>query len=135
MSVFVDTSALLAVLNAADVAHRRADEMWAQLLAGDRPLRTHSYVVVETSALVQRRHGMDALRSLHDEILPVLSVRCPDIELHRRATTALVAAGRRDISLVDWTSFEVMREEGLVDAFAFDEDFDEHGFRTLPRPS
>ena len=35
---------------------------------------------------------------------------------------------RRDVSLVDWTSFELMRELGVVQAFAFDDDFASQGF-------
>lgn len=134
MTVLVDTSALVAVLVATDPDHEVADRAWRWLLGSGIGLRTHSYVVVETTALVQRRHGLEAARSLHLDILPVISVRYVDPDLHRRAVTALLAAGRRAVSLVDWTSFELMREEGITEAFAFDEDFMEQGFRLTSRP-
>lgn len=35
------------------------------------PLRTHSYVLVELSALVQARLGMEAVRLLHDDVMPL----------------------------------------------------------------
>ena len=134
MTVFVDTSALLAVLNAADPAHDAARQVWDDLLTGDGDLRTHSYVVLESSALLQRRHGLDAVRALHHEVLPVLTVRFVDSHLHGRAVAALLAAGRRAVSLVHHTSFELMRDEGIQDAFALDEDFDHEGFGRLPAP-
>jgi predicted nucleic acid-binding protein len=130
--VFVDTSALLAVLNADDVDHHRVDEVWTTLLDDREPLRTHSYVIVETTALVQSRQGMEAVRALHHDILPILAVRFPDADLHGRAATALIAAGRRRVSLVDWVSFEMMREERIAEAFALDDDFTEQGFRLRP---
>jgi len=40
----------------------------------------------------------------------------------------MLAAGRRDVSLVDWTSFELMRQRGVDHAFAFDVDLDDQGF-------
>ena len=38
----------------------------------------------------------------------------------------------RDVSLVDWTSFEVMRRLGIEQAFAFNDDFAAQGFGVLP---
>ncbi len=132
MTVFVDTSALYAVLDAADAQHGPADQVWRDLLGDDVPLLTHSSVVVEASALVQARLGMDAVRVLHGDVLPLLSVRFVDAFLHRQAVTALLASGRRSLSLVDWTSFELMRNESLTEVFAFDDDFTRQGFTTLP---
>ncbi len=45
--------------------------------------------------------------------------------------SALLTAGRRDLSLVDCVSFDSMRRQGVPDAFAFDQDFVEQGFRLL----
>ena len=60
-----------AVLAADDPDHGPAAERWHRLLdgmadEGTTPV-THSGVVTETAALVQRRLGMDALRALLDE--------------------------------------------------------------------
>lgn len=132
MSVFVDTSALYAVVDAADTSHAAAAAEWCRLLDGETTLRTHSYVVVETAALVQHRIGMPAAAALHRDIVPVLSVRFVDRELHTLAVTGLLAAGRRSLSLVDWTSFEMMRSEQLTEAFAFDGDFLDQGFAVRP---
>jgi predicted nucleic acid-binding protein len=133
VTVFVDTSALYAGLDADDDAHGAAVATWTELVEDGTPLRTHHGVLVETTALVQRRLGMAAVRDLHHALVPTLSVRWIDAVLHRTAMTALLAAGRRDLSLVDWTSFEMMREERLSDAFAFDADFTAQGFHLVSK--
>ncbi len=126
--VFVDTSALLAVLDADDRNHPRAKEAWARLLEEDAPAVTTNYVLVETFALVQRRLGLEAVRVLAEDVLPVLAVLWVDEETHRRGLSALLTAGWRELSLVDCVSFEAMRQLGLETAFAFDRHFAEQGF-------
>ena len=46
--------------------------------------------------------------------------------------TSLLASGRKDVSLVDWVSFELMRRAGISMAFAFDRDFAAQGFSLIP---
>ena len=132
MSVFVDSSALYPLLDADSDVHAAAAEEWNRLLDDGVRLRTHAYVVVEIAALAQRRIGMAAAVALHRDLVPVLSVRFVDEELHRQAETSLLAAGRRKVSLVDWTSFGMMRDENLTEAFAFDGHFAEQGFALRP---
>jgi predicted nucleic acid-binding protein len=133
--VFIDTSALYAALDATDGNGPQAARIWERLLndveVGTIELVTHSSVIVESVALVQRRLGMSATRILLDEFVRSMTVIWVDADLHARATTALLAANRRDVSLVDWTSFEVMRERTMDVAFAFDEDFAKQGFNLL----
>jgi predicted nucleic acid-binding protein len=93
---------------------------------------THNYVVLEAAALVQRRLGVEAIRDLVDDLLGVVRVVWVDEALHQSGVTALIASGRRDVSLVDWVSFEFMRRQGVDRAFAFDEDFARQGFTAVP---
>lgn len=74
MSVFMDTSAFLAVIDADDQEHARAKPTWEGLLSDEDLIICSSYVLVETLALVQRRLGMEAVRDFHQEIYPILSV-------------------------------------------------------------
>ena len=46
-------------------------------------------------------------------------------DMHRRAVAALLAARRRDVSLVDYTSFELMRQTGIYTVFTFNRHFAE----------
>jgi predicted nucleic acid-binding protein len=128
----VDTSALYAFLDRRDANHATARATFELLLGSGDGLVTHGYAVVETCALVQRRLGALAVRSLFDDLLPVIDTWPVDEETHRLAVAALLGSGSRTVSLVDWTSFTLMRGRGVDRAFAFDADFDHHGFPTIP---
>lgn len=78
------------------------------------------------------RLGLDAVRGLSDDLLPAVRTVWTTEEDHRGAVQALLAAGRRELSLVDCTSFLVMRRLGLKSAFTFDDDFVDQGFEVLP---
>ena len=87
MTVFVDTSALLAVLDADDESHARADGAWRKLLGTTHRLATTNYVLVETFALAQSRLGIEAVRALEQDLIPALEVTWVDAELHKAAST------------------------------------------------
>ena len=128
MSTFVDTSALIAVLHAADESHAAAARALRSLVESKEDLVTTSYVLVEAMALLQHRFGLEAARRFHDDVLPLLGVVWVDAELHSEGTAALLTAGRRDLSLVDCVSFACMRQRGLSRAFHFDKHFKDQGF-------
>lgn len=134
MSVFVDTSALIAFLDADQPRHEEVIDAWERTAFGEQPLFTSNYVLVESFALVQRRLGLEALRALADVLVPMLRPLWVDEQLHAAAVAALFTAGRRRLSLVDCTSFELMRRHGLTQALALDDDFPRQGFRLLPGP-
>jgi predicted nucleic acid-binding protein len=131
VTVFVDTSALLPILDPDDDAHRVAAETFSSLL-NEEPLVAHNYVVVETAALVQRRLPRLQLRVLLEDIIPLVEVVWIGIETHEAAVSAFLRGPGRRTSLVDRVSFEVMRRHAMETAFAFDRDFAEEGFRTVP---
>jgi len=134
MSVFVDTSAFYALMDSDDDRHAAARSQWEHLLQAREPLHTTNYILVETTALLQNRIGMDGLRTFSADILPVLRVYWVDEGLHRSAHHALLVSARRNLSLVDCTSFEAMQRLGLEIAFCFDAHFGEQGFQALPAP-
>jgi predicted nucleic acid-binding protein len=132
MSVFVDTSALLAVLDADDKNHKSAREAWKDLISRDELLVCTNYVLIETFALVQHRLGMKAVRTFQDDIYPVLSVEWVDEYTHRAGVTGVLTAMRKNLSLVDCVSFDVMRRLGIKSAFVLDTHFKEQGFSCIP---
>jgi uncharacterized protein len=83
-------------------------------------------------ALLQARLGVQAVRAFHDSALPVLQVRRITLADHEAATQAFLTAGRRRLSLVDCTSFQLMRRLGATRVFAFGRHFAEQGFEVLP---
>ena len=132
MTIFVDSAALYAFLDADDANHAECEREWRRLLEHGEPLVTSNYVLVETCALVQHRLGVQAVRDLQEVMLPALQVLWVDEQAHREAVSALLTAGRRELSLVDCASFGLMRKWGITSAFTLDRHFDEQGFRRLP---
>jgi predicted nucleic acid-binding protein len=131
VTLFVDTSALYALLDGDDPRHGDAQRFWAALDPNE-PLLTHDYVVVETSALVQRRLGIEALQALIDELMLPISTLFVERAVHDAAVSAVLTARLRQLSLVDAVSFEVMRRAGVRKAFAFGEHFARFGFELQP---
>lgn len=125
--VFVDTSALLALVNAEDRFHGRAVEAAAVLRSTGADLVTTSYVMVETYALLDRRLGRESVRRFREGFEPLLEVIWVSKEEHEEGLDLLLGARRR-MSLVDTVSFAVARRRGIQRAFAFDDDFEAEGF-------
>jgi predicted nucleic acid-binding protein len=132
MAIFVDTSAIYALLDADDCNHNRARTTWTGWLDHPVPLVCSNYVLLESIVLIQRRLGIVAVRRFHEEMAPLFHIHWVNDDLHAVGIGTLLAAGRCDLSLVDCTSFELMRRLGIRTAFAFDHHFAEQGFDLLP---
>lgn len=133
MTVFVDTSAIVAILDVSEESHGSVAAVFRSLLDRQEALETSSYVLVESHALVQARLGMEAVRTLARDLAALFTVVWIDAEVHRAALSAVLAANRRRLSLVDCVSFEVMARRGLRTAFTLDRHFEEQGFEVVPR--
>lgn len=134
MTVFLDTSGLYAVFDRDDMNHSRARIAWEEWLRDGVSLVTNNYVLVETAALLQHRIGLAAVRALHEEVVPLLQIDWVSEERHKAGIEAVLAAGRKKLSLVDCVSFQTMRNRGVRTAFCFDAHFREQGFMTKPAP-
>ena len=128
MSIFVDTSAFFAVLDEGEQNHALALQRLQYLVSGLIPMTTSNYVVVETCALLQRRLSLKAVRTFREEVLPSVTVTWVTERQHEIGLASVVRSDRRKLSLVDCISFEVMRDNGLRTAFAFDRHFADEGF-------
>jgi predicted nucleic acid-binding protein len=131
MNIFIDTAALLAVLNANDHFHGPASQAWNEILSSESILFSSNYVILETTALLQHRFGIEAVRLFESDILPIIEIVWVDETIHKQGMSALLIANRRDLSLVDCTSFEIMRQNGLNAVFTFDPHFGEQGFNVV----
>jgi predicted nucleic acid-binding protein len=125
--LFVDTSALQAILDAEDPNHERAVAVFESALQTDGAV-THNYVHLEAEQLVRRRLGAAAATRLLNELLPAMRTIWVDEAIHTEAVEAIAGKGRA-ASLVDQVSFIVMRSLGIDTALAFDADFDKQGYR------
>jgi len=131
-AVYVDTSALLPLLDRSDRDHAAVKRAVEVLAREGAPLVTASYVLVEAGALSKRRLGAAAFRALGDVAARAMRVVWVDEGLHADAWTRAAKEGRDGPSLVDWVSFLVMRRIGVERALALDAHFTRHGFRAIP---
>ena len=132
MNIFIDTAAFLAVLNFNDQFHQSAKNIWGEILSSNVSLFSSNYIILETTALLQHRFGIEAVRLFENDILPVIEIAWVDKIIHQQGMSALLVANRRNLSLVDCTSFEIMRQIGSDEVFTFDPHFREQGFKVIP---
>jgi len=133
MIIFVDSSALYAILVKSDEANVSAITHFDALL-NDPTVRlvTSNYVVVETCFLLHNRFGVQSVQSLQAKLLPGISVWWVDETIHQAGLMAMIQAGNNGPSLVDCTSFAMMDAHGITHALAYDRHFTAAGF-TLPQ--
>lgn len=129
--VFVDTSAFIALAVATDEQHVNAARIFDDLSVEQASLVTTSYVLVETYALLGRRHGVGAVRGFRDAMMPLLEVIWVDGPLHDAGLELLLGRDLRRLSLVDAVAFLVIRQQRIDRILAFDRHFADEGFRLL----
>ena len=126
--IFVDSSAIYALADASDDSHELSKSILTAALQSGEELLTHNYVLLESTALVQSRLGLDIAMAIYEHGLPA-TVYWVNESDHQEAVDMLRRRGRRRLSLVDCMSFVVMRKMGVSQAFAFDADFEREGFQ------
>jgi len=127
-AVFIDTSAFLAVLDKGDKFHKEALKKWAFLAKHPSDPWTTDYVRLESWSLIQRRMGAEAVAAFQDDWLPLCKIHHVSTDGFERAAAQWRIAQRRNLSLVDLTSFDAMRQLAIRTALAFDSHFQEMGY-------
>ncbi len=132
--LFVDTSAWVALIHRRDQHHSRALQLWPGIRDGQRELVTTGLVAGETHALLLRRRGAEAAATFVESLLTsrLGHVVWTDATITRNALERWLRGFDDQLfTLVDAVSFEVMRREGIREAFTFDKDFERAGFKTI----
>lgn len=136
-AVFADASAWVASGNPKEEHHQEARETRIRLLDDGAMLVTTNLVLAEVHALVSRARRGAAGLELLDVVYadPQYAVVHADRDLESAATDRWLRVFRdRAFSLCDAVSFEVMRREGIRQAFTLDHHFAVAGFQMLPAP-
>ena len=133
-TVFVDTSAFVALRNAAEAEHGEARATLARLLDEGASLYTSNYVFAETyTALLVRVGRGEAIewgrRFRASEAIELVRV---EDGLENDAWAILEQHRDKLWSYVDATSFALIDRDGGGEAFAFDIHFAQRGLRVLP---
>ena len=129
--IFLDTSAIVAMVDNRDEFHERALETAEKLSGGGHQLWTHNYLIVEASAVLQRKLGIGNSLTLLTRSEDLAEIHWVTPDEHERAVYRLGQRNRRNLSLVDCVSFVLMEKRGCVDAFAYDADFETEGFKLV----
>lgn len=129
MYIFADTSAFYALVDKSDQFHETATESLTKILQNEIPLFTSNYIIVETISLLQRRIGMDAVKVFINQIIPTLKVEWINFRIHQKTMSKFLRINRRKLSFVDCSSFVIMEENHVEQAFANDKHFEDNGFR------
>jgi predicted nucleic acid-binding protein len=120
VSLFVDSSAWCAAADGGDRSHERAKKA---LSAGDR-LVTTDHVLVESWLLLRHRLGLHAAErfwdGLRDGVAVIEPVVAADLEVAWEIGRSF---SDQAFSIVDRTSFAVMKRLGIRRAATFDDDF------------
>ena len=125
--IFLDTSGIYALTDNTDTMHAEALRMYDAAVERGEGIIIHSYVLVESAALIQSRIGSRvSLAFLNDaETFTVIWV---DRALHDSAVCYLRTQGSSALSLVDAVSFQVMTDMGITKYLGFDKHFSDAGF-------
>jgi predicted nucleic acid-binding protein len=131
--VFIDSSAWIAVLNTNDVRHAQAARLYRELLKDNASFVTTSLILSETQVFLRRRIGYDVAMSFLTSVNESARIKVvfPDLSIERQAKQILRQFADQDFSLTDAISFVVMKEMGILQAFAYDNHFTTAGFELL----
>ena len=132
--IYLDTSGVLAYLDADDEYHDRASRAWATVLESGGVFFMTDWVRLECWSLVQRRLGIEAVTDFHEIILRQCTIDSVNGNRFDLLAGQVLLSRRRDLSLVDLSSFDSMRRHGIKRAIAFDQHFTEQGFVTPEMP-
>ncbi|MCL6639367.1 MAG: PIN domain-containing protein [Firmicutes bacterium] len=132
MTVLVDSSALLALLNRRDHWHQTAVEILRQLVDQGAVFIMTNFLLAEAHALILARLGRDIARQWLLTFDWNLIAVAPGDEKY--AIEIIKRYEDKDFSLTDATSFAVMQRHGIELAFTFDRHFKQYGLAVIGRP-
>jgi predicted nucleic acid-binding protein len=132
--VAIDTSALLALASSRDQYHRKALAIESAIRAAGGRWIGSTLVLAELHGHLIRRVEPQAARRVLDALLtdPAFEWLDCTADITRRAIDRwIVGFADQRFSLTDAVTFEMMREERITRAFAFDRDFTTAGYELL----
>jgi predicted nucleic acid-binding protein len=127
--VFVDTSAIAAVLNETDQYHTQAVRGYKAVIDKGYSRVLTNFVIAETHALLLKNTGSIALglRWLSEVAYTDFTVIRPSKTEEEEAVRLLTNHPDKQWSLVDALSFTIMEKLTIPYYFSFDEDFRQTG--------
>ncbi len=120
MSLFVDTSIWYAAADKSEPSNSRAK----RILSEGEPLLTTDHVLIESWTLLRHRLGRRAAERFWEGLRGGIAIVEPVGSADLESAWEIGASYRdQDFSIVDRTSFAVMRRLGIERAASLDDDF------------
>lgn len=134
-TLFIDTSAWVAVVNSRDQFHPAAGDFYRQSFNHYSKLITSNLVVAETYIMLRLDCGSAIALKWWKMIADSIKIEIiyADVGLTKDAFNLLQQYKDPRISLTDAISFKIMEERKVREAFTFDSHFSTAGFIKLPQ--
>jgi predicted nucleic acid-binding protein len=131
--VFVDTVAWIALGSRGDQLHLRARDVFRDLVRERRRFVTSEFVLLELgNSLCSPTFRADTVQFIRDlRRSPTIEIVPSSSGLFERGLDLYASRHDKDWGLVDCTSFVIMTERGISDAFTQDRHFEQAGFKNL----
>ncbi len=105
------------------------------LKANDRPLVTSNLVLMEAYSALAGRVERSAIARFRSSLKNSTTIRVERVEtlIEELAWQLFMRYDDKAVGMVDCTSFVIMEQWQIGEAFTFDRHFKQVGFQTLPR--
>ncbi len=135
-SVFIDTSAFVALRNESEAEHERARAALSRLISEGAALFTSNYVFAETYTALLVRVGREEAIEWGKRFRSGAAIELVRVEpvVEDEAWEILERHRDKSWSYVDATSFALIERDGGGEAFALDSHFSQRGLRVVPEP-
>jgi hypothetical protein len=131
--VFIDTSAWIALVNKSDKFYQKSIEVQKMLIDENYELITSDYILVEIANGLSKIKYRDTAINLVNSILTSSDVELIRIndDLFYKSWELFSSRDDKDWGFTDCSSFIVMNEYGIKEAFSADVHFKQAGFIVL----
>ena len=132
-SIFIDSSAWIALFSRRDQHHEEADRVFRSMVASKERMLTTNLVLAEIHRLFLHRAGIKAAASVLEKVeaSPLVKIEFADSTNHQSAMAWMGKLREYPISYTDAIGFSVMEAAGCSDVLSYDHHFQIAGFKTL----
>ena len=133
--IFIDTGAWYALDVEDEANHDKAREFLAEIANGKHGIAiTTDYILDETMTLLQSRKGHSIAVNFIDKIRKSKSIRIfwVNESIFDKALVIFRKSADSKWSFTDCTSFALMKDLAMTEAFSFDAHFRQVGFHKFP---
>jgi predicted nucleic acid-binding protein len=129
-SIFVDSSAWIALFSRRDQNHDNADRVFRKIVSSKQPVFTSNLVLAEIHRLLLYRAGLKAaiIALERIEASPLVAIEFADAKNHKSAINWLKKFSDFAVSYTDAISFSMMEAAGCRVALSYDRHFQAAGF-------